>query len=97
METKIIVGENLKEKLLIGMTSEVSNPSLSVAIDIRFTDEEKMTNAKLALHSKKDLGVDSKKDILSFTGTIITEKESRPCIGYYLTDETIEVCRIMMI
>jgi hypothetical protein len=97
MQTKKIVGENLKIKLLIGMTSRASNPALSAAIDVQCIDQEEITNAKLVLHSRKELIFNSQRKILSFTGTIITEKKSRPCVGYYLTDELVEECQIMVI
>jgi hypothetical protein len=98
MKTVQIIGNRLHENLLVAITSSINTPTLSLAINVTFIEYGAIQKARLLLHSKETLCHDgSTKDILSFTGTMVTEELSRPCIGYYYTDNLIEECWVTII
>ena len=98
MKTIQIIGDSLHENLLVAITSGINNPALSFAINVKFIEYEKITEAKLVLHTKEILRQESfDKGILSFTGTIVTEQSSRPCMGCYYTDGLIKECYLTII
>ena len=99
MKTLQIIGDNnLFDSLLVAITSDISAPALSFAINVAFIEYENIQKARLVLHSRETLSQESlTKNILSFTGTILTEESSRPCIGYYYTDNLINECWVTII
>ena len=98
MKTIQIFGENLKENLLLGITSTRTVASSSFGIRITFLEKGELQKAKLILQTKGPLHTgERKKEILCFTGILGTEKGCHPYMGAYLTNEGKEECWISII
>lgn len=90
MKNVRIYGKDLRTQISIGITVD-SDKLSSFAIAVKFVEKEKEKKGKLILKTKNTLPQEDKnKEILCFTGTIITDKTYRPCMGYCYRDEDIE-------
>ncbi|EKD25549.1 MAG: hypothetical protein ACD_80C00025G0003 [uncultured bacterium (gcode 4)] len=94
MKTVQIIGENLHENLLVAITSKTKTSKLSLAINIKFIEKEEIQEARLVIHTVEFL---YQENIISFTGTVFTKENARPCMVCHCTNNSIQECWMTII